>query len=76
MYQFTKKSWPYFLIIFVCLAGYFVYKAILERKPVVREIVYSAASASEVYMVWGLLNGKIVKPRTEIEKAGTKVFNY
>ncbi len=60
MYQFIKKSWFYFLIIFVCLAGYFVSKSILERKTIVKEFVYSAASASEVYMVWGLQNGKIL----------------
>jgi peptidoglycan/LPS O-acetylase OafA/YrhL len=60
MYQIIKKPWLYFLIIFACLAGYFVYKSILERKIIVKEFAYSTASATEVYMVWGLQNGKIL----------------
>ena len=54
-----KKTWFYFLIIICCIGAYFISKPIINKKLIEKEILYTSDTASEVYMVWGTLEGHL-----------------
>ncbi len=51
----VRKFWLYAFIFIISIAGYFISKSILGNKIVEKEITYTSNTASEVYMVWGLI---------------------
>ena len=54
-----KKTLSYLLIILICLAAYFISRSAIEKKIIAKEILYSSNTASEVYMVWGMMDKKL-----------------
>ena len=54
-----KKGWPYLLIVILCFAGYFITKSFCEKKIIEKKIIYTSATGSEVYMVWGMMDKKL-----------------
>jgi hypothetical protein len=68
------KGWICFLIFVVCVGGYLIGKKIISNKLVEKQIVYASKTASEVEIVWGLLDCKLptkeLWPQNTIQKNG------
>lgn len=54
-----KKVWLYAIIVVTCIIAYTLSKSILNKKYIEKEIVYTTTTATEVYMVWDMLEGKL-----------------
>ncbi|MEO5582009.1 MAG: acyltransferase, partial [Saprospiraceae bacterium] len=59
MYTCLKRLFSYFLIFITCIAAYLISKTAIEKKIVEKEIYYTSDTASEVYMVWSLMEGTL-----------------
>ncbi|MBK5272724.1 MAG: acyltransferase [Bacteroidia bacterium] len=74
MRSFFKNTWFYFLIILSCIGGYFITTNAIKKKLVDKEISYVSNTASEVNMVWGMIDGKLPSknfwPANTYEKDG------
>jgi peptidoglycan/LPS O-acetylase OafA/YrhL len=57
--QTLSRFLIYLLIVILCIAAYFLSRSLIEKKVVEKEVIYTSTSASEVYMIWGMLNGKL-----------------
>src|SRR4051812_4230185 len=54
-----KKAWPYLLIFCCCIAAYLVSTFLIRNRIEQKEIAYASDTASEVFMVWGLMDGNL-----------------
>ena len=59
MQKIIKKPGGYFLLIICCIGAYFLSKSIISKKLIEKEIVYVSNTATEVYMVWGIMEGPL-----------------
>ena len=58
-----KKVVIYPVIIIVCITAYFISKQIVAGKIIEKRIEYVSDKPSEVYMVWGFMNGDVPPQR-------------
>ena len=54
-----KQIFLYIIIFLTFIATYFISNWVISKQFVTKEFTYSSGTASEVYMVWGGLDGKL-----------------
>ncbi|MEJ7611419.1 MAG: acyltransferase [Ferruginibacter sp.] len=54
-----KKIIPYFLIVVLCIVGYIMQMHFEKTIIVQKKLSYTTPSASEVFLVWGLIKGPL-----------------
>ena len=71
--MFIIRNWYYFVTFLACIAGYFITGSLVKQKLIEKEIIYNCDSSSEVYIVWGIIESKVLRnywPPDSYEKNG------